>query len=107
MIAARAIGRSLDVRRRLASTASSAKDKYKVVVVGAGMLHPCLSRSFHVSICTGSGGLSVAQQIYNRFANAKKSLNTDDIAILDAAEYHHYQVHLNPRVSKIRVLQDI
>lgn len=57
---------------RLASTTS--RDKFKVVVVGGG-----------------SGGLSVANQIYNRFKRAGKSLNPGDIAILDAAEYHYYQ----------------
>uniref|UniRef100_A0A0W0F900 Sulfide:quinone oxidoreductase, mitochondrial n=1 Tax=Moniliophthora roreri TaxID=221103 RepID=A0A0W0F900_MONRR len=39
----------------------------------------------------GSGGLSVANQIYNRFQAAGKSLNSGDIAIIDAAEYHYYQ----------------
>ncbi|KAI0781014.1 FAD/NAD-P-binding domain-containing protein [Trametes elegans] len=59
--------------RRWASTAAE-KDKYKVVVVGAG-----------------SGGLLAANQIYNRFKQAGKALNEGDIAILDAAEYHYYQ----------------
>ncbi|KAK7054929.1 hypothetical protein VNI00_003392 [Paramarasmius palmivorus] len=58
---------------RFASTSAS-PDKFKVVVVGAG-----------------SGGLSVANQIYNRFQSAGKSLNSGDIAIIDAAEYHYYQ----------------
>ncbi|KAL1947776.1 hypothetical protein VTO73DRAFT_13500 [Trametes versicolor] len=58
---------------RWASTAAD-KDKFKVVVVGAG-----------------SGGLTVANQIYNRFKSAGKALNKGDIAILDAAEYHYYQ----------------
>lgn len=40
----------------------------------------------------GSGGLTVANQIYNRFKSAGKALNKGDIAILDAAEYHYYQV---------------
>jgi hypothetical protein len=40
----------------------------------------------------GSGGLSVAQQLYNRFQTAGKSLKAGDIAIVDAAEYHYYQV---------------
>jgi hypothetical protein len=39
--------------------------------------------------------LSVAHQIYNRFKKAGKSLNSADVAILDAAEYHHYQVSLS------------
>ncbi|KAI0670455.1 FAD/NAD-P-binding domain-containing protein [Trametes maxima] len=59
--------------RRWASTATD-KDSFKVVVVGAG-----------------SGGLTVANQIYNRFKSAGKALNEGDIAILDAAEYHYYQ----------------
>lgn len=40
----------------------------------------------------GSGGLNVANQIYYRFKSAGKALNEGDIAILDAAEYHYYQV---------------
>jgi hypothetical protein len=40
----------------------------------------------------GSGGLSVANQLYNRFDAAGKTLNSGDIAVIDAAEYHHYQV---------------
>ena len=43
-------------------------------------------------MCTGTGGLGVANQIYNRFKSAGKALNAGDIAILDAAEYHYYQV---------------
>lgn len=42
----------------------------------------------------GSGGLSVAQQLYNRFDAAGKPLKAGDIAIVDAAEYHNYQVCL-------------
>ncbi|KZV72904.1 FAD/NAD(P)-binding domain-containing protein [Peniophora sp. CONT] len=61
---------------RLASAAAAAptKDKYKVVVLGGG-----------------SAGIAAAQQIYDRFASAGKSLNPQDIAIVDAAEWHHYQ----------------
>ncbi|KAF9053634.1 sulfide-quinone oxidoreductase [Hymenopellis radicata] len=58
---------------RFASTAA-AGDKYKVLVVGAG-----------------SGGLSVANQIYKRFKSAGKALNSGDVAVVDAAEYHYYQ----------------
>lgn len=58
---------------RWASTAAE-KDKYKIVVVGAG-----------------SGGLTVASQIYKRFKAAGKPLNEGDIAIVDAAENHYYQ----------------
>lgn len=57
---------------RLLST--TAGDKYKVVVVGAG-----------------SGGLSVANQIYNRFKAAGKPLNKEDVAVVDSAHYHYYQ----------------
>lgn len=40
----------------------------------------------------GSGGLSVAHQIYNRFKEAGKPLNAGDIAIVDGAKDHYYQV---------------
>ncbi|KAI0928755.1 hypothetical protein AcW1_005907 [Taiwanofungus camphoratus] len=63
----------LAVHARWASTTGD-KDKYKVVVVGAG-----------------SGGLTVANQIYNRFKAAGTPLNKEDIAVVDAAEYHYYQ----------------
>jgi hypothetical protein len=43
-------------------------------------------------VFAGSGGLSVAQQIYDRFSAAQQGLNAGDIAILDSAEYHYYQV---------------
>jgi len=43
-------------------------------------------------IISGSGGLSVANQIYKRFNIAGKPLNAGDIAVIDAAEYHYYQV---------------
>ena len=43
----------------------------------------------------GSGGLSVANQIYNRFLAAGKPLGHGDIAVLDAAEFHYYQVRLH------------
>lgn len=42
----------------------------------------------------GSAGLSVANQIYDKFASAGQSLNKDDIAILDAADSHYYQVRV-------------
>ncbi|EMD38532.1 hypothetical protein CERSUDRAFT_113712 [Gelatoporia subvermispora B] len=59
--------------RRWAST-SADRDSFPIVVVGAG-----------------SGGLTVANQIYNRFKAAGKALNKGDIAIVDAAQYHYYQ----------------
>ena len=62
-------------RAAVRSASSSSPDKYKVVVVG--------------------GGLSVANQIYDRFKAAGKPLNEGDIAIVDGAEYHYYQVRPN------------
>jgi hypothetical protein len=54
------------------------------------------SRSFQTNLPEkGSGGLSVAQQLYNRFKDAGKPLQAGDIAIVDAAEYHNYQVCLH------------
>ncbi|KAG5646633.1 hypothetical protein DXG03_002623 [Asterophora parasitica] len=50
------------------------KERYKVLIVGGG-----------------SGGLSVAHQIYDRFKAAGKPLNEGDVAIVDAADYHYYQ----------------
>ncbi|KAI0709114.1 FAD/NAD-P-binding domain-containing protein [Earliella scabrosa] len=70
----KALVRSAPSASRFASSAASTKDKFKVLVVGGG-----------------SGGLNVANQIYNRFKSAGKALNEGDIAILDAAEYHYYQ----------------
>ncbi|KAH9484298.1 Sulfide:quinone oxidoreductase, mitochondrial [Psilocybe cubensis] len=61
------------LQSRSATTASSSQ-KFKVLVVGGG-----------------SAGLSVAQQIYNRFQAAGKSLAAGDIGIVDAAENHYYQ----------------
>lgn len=40
----------------------------------------------------GAGGLTVANQIYNRFKEAGQALNKDDIAIVSSAEFHDYQV---------------
>jgi len=40
----------------------------------------------------GSGGLTAANQIYNRFKAAGKPLNAGDVGVLDAADYHYYQV---------------
>ncbi|KAL5490475.1 hypothetical protein ACEPAI_5308 [Sanghuangporus weigelae] len=58
---------------RFASSAAT-KDKYKVVVIGAG-----------------TAGISVSNQIYNRFQSAGKPLADGDVAVVDAAEWHHYQ----------------
>ncbi|KAI9459472.1 FAD/NAD-P-binding domain-containing protein [Lactarius psammicola] len=59
------------------STEAPTKNRFRIVVLGGG-----------------SGGLSVAQQLYNRFKAAGKPLQVGDIAIVDAAEYHNYQVTL-------------
>ncbi|KAH9001048.1 FAD/NAD-P-binding domain-containing protein [Lactarius akahatsu] len=64
-------------RARWASTEALTKDRFRIVVLGGG-----------------SGGLSVAQQLYNRFKVAGKPLQAGDIAVVDAAVYHDYQVGL-------------
>jgi len=61
-------------RVRWLSTEAPTKDRFRIVVLGGG-----------------SGGLSVAQQLYNRFKDAGKPLQAGDIAVVDAAEYHNYQ----------------
>ncbi|KAG2084448.1 sulfide-quinone oxidoreductase [Suillus cothurnatus] len=63
---------------RYAST--STKEKFRVLVVGAG-----------------SGGLTAANQIYNRFKAAGKPLNAGDVGVLDAADYHYYQPNVSFR----------
>jgi len=95
-------------RVRWASTAApQSKDKFKIVVLGGGAsrayhdLTQSLFRLFPPTATVlptepdtriGSGGLSVAQQLYNRFDAAGKPLKAGDIAIIDSAEYHYYQV---------------
>ncbi|KAF9264715.1 FAD/NAD(P)-binding domain-containing protein [Marasmius fiardii PR-910] len=74
MLAARKIALTSTYSATRFSSTSASSDKFRVVVVGAG-----------------SGGLSVANQIYHRFKAAGKSLNYGDIAVVDAAEYHYYQ----------------
>ncbi|GLB34991.1 putative protein with domain-containing protein [Lyophyllum shimeji] len=59
---------------RSLATVADDKNKYKVLVVGGG-----------------SGGLSVAHQIYNRFKRTGRPLNDGDVAVVDGAEYHYYQ----------------
>ncbi len=49
----------------------------------------------------GAGGLTVANQIFDRFRSAGKALNPKDIAILDAAEFHYYQVRVMCFVSHL------
>ncbi|KAI0302262.1 FAD/NAD-P-binding domain-containing protein [Russula brevipes] len=58
----------------MSTDATHSKDHFKILVLGGG-----------------SGGLSVAQQLYNRFDTAGKPLKAGDIAIVDAAEHHNYQ----------------
>ena len=44
----------------------------------------------------GAGGLTVANQIYDRFKAAGKPLNEGDIVVVDGADYHYYQVRGEP-----------
>jgi eukaryotic sulfide quinone oxidoreductase len=88
--ALRSPNRVISTARRWAST--DVKDKYKIVVVGAGLYTVYLCNIICHSFITGTGGLSAAQQIYDRFSAAQQGLNAGDIAILDSAEYHYYQV---------------
>ncbi|TFK76485.1 sulfide-quinone oxidoreductase [Pluteus cervinus] len=94
--AASRVVRSLHSSTRLASSLST-KDTYKVLVIGGG-----------------TGGLSVANQVYNRFKAAGKSLNSSDVAIIDDAEYHFYQpgwtlvgAGLRPKTDFRRPLQSL
>jgi hypothetical protein len=75
---------------RLQST-NATTDKVKVLVVGGGM-SPCRTNETGSNLALGTGGLTVANQIYDRFKADGKTLNAGDITILDAAEYHYYQV---------------
>lgn len=70
---------------------SESKENYKILVVGGGEFPSCPRFYISLKVTAGSGGLSVAHQIVNRFAKAGKPLNANDIAIVDAAEYHNYQ----------------
>lgn len=51
-----------------------------------------MGAAVQVNYCLGSGGLTVANQVRDRFRAAGKALAEDDIAILDAADFHYYQV---------------
>ncbi|KAJ7219231.1 sulfide-quinone oxidoreductase, partial [Mycena pura] len=62
------------VGARLASSDGPSGVKFKILVVGAG-----------------SGGLSVANQIFDRFKAAGKALKAGDVAIVDPADNHYYQ----------------
>jgi sulfide:quinone oxidoreductase len=76
---------------RRASTAAD-KNSYKIVVVGAGKLILVYFLCFlYIFLSAGSGGLTVANQIYHRFRAAGKPLNIGDIAVVDPALYHYYQ----------------
>ena len=50
----------------------------------------CLNYKYPLS--KGTGGLAVAQQIYNRFKLSGKPLRNGDICIVDGSENHYYQV---------------
>ena len=78
-------------RTLVRQVSTEAKNHYKVVVVGSGRRIYVLQEGNQLSALTGSAGLSVANQIYNRFKEAGTPLNKGDIAILDAAEDHFYQ----------------
>lgn len=88
---------TLKLATRLTSFRSLSTDrtKFKVLVVGGGAFISFLARTFH-DVHLGTGGLSVAHQIYDRFKDAGKPLNKGDIAIVDNAEHHHYQVRPCP-----------
>ncbi|KAF8507244.1 hypothetical protein JB92DRAFT_2961374 [Gautieria morchelliformis] len=66
--------RATAVWTRFASTEAANMPKAKVLVVGGG-----------------TGGLTVANQIFNRFKKSGKPLQGGDIMILDNAYYHYYQ----------------
>jgi len=70
---------------------NSADGRSKILVIGGGRCFALLCIQKYFSL-TGSGGLSIANQLYNRFNAAGKQLKDGDITILDAAEYHYYQV---------------
>jgi len=81
------------------TSTTSTPQKYKVLVIGGGEtpLRTADLTSYQSLIplfvsLPGSGGLTVAQQIYNRFEVAGKRLNSGDVAIVDGAENHYYQV---------------
>ena len=48
-----------------------------------------------LSTLTGTAGISVSNQIYNRFKAAGKTLDTHDVAVVDGAHWHHYQVRIS------------
>ncbi|EJU05743.1 sulfide-quinone oxidoreductase [Dacryopinax primogenitus] len=64
----------LRIPRLARGYAAPPKPHHKILVVGGG-----------------SGGLSVANQVYNRFKEEGKALGDGDVAIVDAAEWHSYQ----------------
>ncbi|KZT59800.1 FAD/NAD(P)-binding domain-containing protein [Calocera cornea HHB12733] len=66
--------RALRLPRLTRSYAAAAKTHHKILVIGGG-----------------SGGLNVANQLYNRFKAEGKKLDDGDVAIVDAAEWHNYQ----------------
>ncbi|KAL7411478.1 FAD/NAD-P-binding domain-containing protein [Mrakia frigida] len=64
---------SIRAASRLFATAASS-NHHKVLVVGAG-----------------PAGLSVANMLYNKFADSGKTLADGDIALIDGSEWHNYQ----------------
>jgi len=85
-------GRSTFLWKRHGSTCTGS-DKFKILVVGAGVsMFTSLHNQSHRLHSTGTGGLNSANQIYNRFKSAGKTLNDGDVAVVDAAESHYYQV---------------
>jgi eukaryotic sulfide quinone oxidoreductase len=59
-----------------------------VTRLGPDAYHPQLNSP-------GAGGITIANQIYLRFKAAGKALNDGDVAVLDAADFHNYQVRWN------------
>ena len=45
-----------------------------------------------ILLAVGAGGLTVANQIFDRFMAAGKPLNEGDHVIVDGADNHYYQV---------------
>ena len=76
----------------LPTGAAAEKDKYPIVVVGAGEEMSVCFWCSKFQLVAGAGGLTVANQIYDRFKAAGKPLNKDDIAVIDGADFHYYQV---------------
>lgn len=70
---------------RFASSDTAGNAKTKVLVVGGGSTRTLLAHVISMTSSTGTGGLTVANQIFNRFKKCGKPLNAGDITILDSA----------------------